>query len=83
MTIQAQVEDSTHLNLQEPLDAEAGSMVTLEIIEASERRTFTEGSSALLERAYGDDEPDYSKAGKMAAELRGLPVWENHPVSRF
>ncbi|MEX2577844.1 MAG: hypothetical protein WD342_02205 [Verrucomicrobiales bacterium] len=63
MQIQAEIEDPTHLKLRQPLDAEVGSVIVLEIVQASERDEFLSGSAALLERAYGDDEPDYSNAG--------------------
>ncbi len=57
------IEDPTHLRLKQPLDAEVGSVVILEIVGDSERDDFLTGSAILLERAYGDDEPDYSDAG--------------------
>ena len=63
MQILAEIEDATHLKLKEPLDAEVGSVVVLEIVGTSERDEFLACSAALLERAYGDDEPDYSDAG--------------------
>jgi len=63
MKIQAEVEDSTHLRLKEPLPVEKGSVVTLEIVDSSVNSHFREGAAALLEQAYGDDEPDYSEAG--------------------
>lgn len=64
MQIQAEIEDSTHLKLRQPLDAKVGSVIVLEIIDPSERDEFAAGSVALLERAYGEEEPDYSKSGK-------------------
>ncbi len=64
MQIQAEIEDSTHLKLRQPLDAKVGSVIILEIIEPSERDEFASGSAALLERAYGEGEPDYSEAGE-------------------
>lgn len=63
MQVEAKIEDPTHLKLMQPLDAEVGSMIVLEIAEASERVEFLSASAALLERAYGDEEPDYSNAG--------------------
>ncbi|HIG29159.1 MAG TPA: hypothetical protein EYQ50_15775 [Verrucomicrobiales bacterium] len=63
MRIQAEIEDPTHLKLKQPLDAEVGSVIVLEILGTSDRDEFLTGSSSLLERAYGDDEPDYSEAG--------------------
>lgn len=63
MQVQAKIEDPTHLTLKQPLDAEVGSVVILEIVEGPERDEFLTGSAALLERAYCDDEPDYSNSG--------------------
>ena len=63
MQIQAKIEDPTHLKLMQPLNAEVGSIIVLEITQASEREEFLSASAALLERAYGDEEPDYSDAG--------------------
>lgn len=63
MQVQATIEDPTHLKLKQPLDAEVGSVVILDIVEDSDRNEFLTGSAALLERAYNDDEPDYSDSG--------------------
>jgi hypothetical protein len=44
-----------------------GSKVVLELLTpeaAIERDDFLTASAALLERAYGEDEPDYSEAGE-------------------
>jgi hypothetical protein len=64
MPIQAEIEDATHLKLKQPLDAEVGSVIVLEIVAPSEREGFGSGAAALLERAYGEEEPDYSQAGE-------------------
>ena len=64
MPIEAEIEDATHLKLKQPLDAEVVSIVTIEIIKSSERNEFLASSAALLERAYNDDEPDYSESGE-------------------
>jgi len=64
MPIEAEIEDPTHLRLKRPLDAKVGSVIILEIIEPSEPDTFSAGAAALLERAYGEDEPDYSQTGE-------------------
>lgn len=64
MPIQAEIEDATHLKLKEPLDAKVGSVIVLEIIEPPEPDNFGSEATALLERAYGADEPDYSEAGE-------------------
>ena len=63
MMIRAKIEDATHLKLMQPIDAEVGSFIMLEITDVSERHDFLTASAALLERAYGDEEPDYSNAG--------------------
>jgi hypothetical protein len=63
MQIQAEIEDSTHLKLRKPLNAEVGSIIFLEIVDEPERADFLAMSAASLERAYSDDEPDYSDAG--------------------
>ena len=67
MRIEAEVEDSTHLILQTPLNLPVGSKVLLEVLSpeaAAERDDFLTASAALLERAYGENEPDYSDAGQ-------------------
>ena len=62
MIIEAEIVDSTHLRLLQPVEVEVGAKITLEIIEP-EREEFLNGGASNLERAYGDDEPDYSTAG--------------------
>ena len=62
MTIEAEISDSTHLKLLQPIEGQTGDRLTLKIIDL-EREEFLEASAAELERAYGDDEPDYSEAG--------------------
>ena len=67
MRIEAEISDATHLVLREPLAIPAGRRVLVEIIEDErdgEREEFLVASAALLERAYGPDEPDYSEAGE-------------------
>jgi len=64
MSIQAEIEDSTHLKLQKPLDAKVGSVITLEIVEPTKPDNVEAEATALLERAYSGDEPDYSEAGE-------------------
>ena len=63
MQVQAKIEDATHLKLMQPLNAEVGSIIVLEIAQTSERTELLSASVAFLERAYGDEEPDYSDAG--------------------
>lgn len=64
MRIVAELTDATHLRLELPLSLPPGTrfVVDLNPLDA-ERQEFMRASSALLERAYGDDEPDYSDAG--------------------
>ena len=67
MRIEAEIEDLMHLVLQKPLEMPVGSTIILEVLTpeaAVERDDFLAATSALLERAYGDDEPDYSSAGE-------------------
>lgn len=65
MQVQATVEDPTHLRLIRPLDAKVGSLVVLEIVESSDDKAFLDSSAALLDSAYGVDEPDYSASGTL------------------
>ncbi len=67
MRVEAEIEDSTHLILQKPLNLPVGSKVVLEVLPpeaALERDGFLAASAALLERAYRENEPDYSDAGE-------------------
>lgn len=67
MQLTATVEDATHLVLSEPLRLPRGSMVAVDVLESSlvaERADWTAASGALLEAAYGLDEPDYSECGE-------------------
>jgi hypothetical protein len=67
MRIEAEIKDATHLELRQPLTLPPGRRVFVEIVEDdldTERTEFLAASAALLERAYGSDEPDYSKAGE-------------------
>jgi hypothetical protein len=67
MRIEAEISDATHLVLRRPLAMPAGSRVTLELIDAecvTEQEEMLVASAALLERAYGPEEPDYSEAGE-------------------
>ena len=64
MRVHAEVTDATHLTLCQPMTLPTGTFVVVEIVAAdSDRETFLDASASLLERAYGDDEPDYSQAG--------------------
>lgn len=67
MRIEAEIKDATHLVLRQPLALPAGRRVVVEVIENemdAERGEFLAASAALLERAYGSDEPDYSEDGE-------------------
>lgn len=63
MQVQATIEDPTHLRLIQPLDMTVGSLVVLEIVDTVGNGTFPDSSAALLDAAYGADEPDYSGSG--------------------
>ena len=65
MKFEAMMEDSTHLRLIRPLCAKVGSLVILEIVEMIDHENFLDSSAALLDSAYGADEPDYSIAGTL------------------
>ena len=62
MTINATVTDATHLVLSEPLTVPSGSNIQITIEADAERDDFLKLSSANLERAYGDNEPEYTMA---------------------
>jgi len=66
MEIEAVIEDSTRLKLLEPLNLPAGSRVSIDVhlSKTAEHEDFTSESTALLERAYGIEEPDYSLSGE-------------------
>ncbi|MCB1237133.1 MAG: hypothetical protein KDM91_18850 [Verrucomicrobiae bacterium] len=67
MKVEAEISDSTHLVLRQPLAIPAGRRVLVEIIEDDsdlDRGEYLSASAALLERAFGPDEPDYSEAGE-------------------
>ncbi|HRQ87252.1 MAG TPA: hypothetical protein PLA50_00520 [Bacteroidia bacterium] len=67
MTVEAEVRDATHLVLTQPLSMAPGSRVVLHVFtteEDEDRVGMLAASAALLDRAYGSDEPDYSDAGE-------------------
>lgn len=67
MHMTAGVEDSTHLVLSEPLPMPRGSIVAVDVHESAlvaERADWVAASGALLEEAYGPNEPDYSECGE-------------------
>jgi hypothetical protein len=67
MQTTARVEDPTHLVLSEPLPMPRGSIVAVDVRESAlvaEHADWIVASGALLEAAYGPDEPDYSECGE-------------------
>ena len=67
MLTSARVEDATHLVLSDPLPLPRGSIVAVDVRESSlvtEHADWIVASGALLEAAYGPDEPDYSACGE-------------------
>ena len=67
MQTTARVEDPTHLVLSEPLPMPRGSIVAGDVRESAlvaEHADWIAASGALLEAAYGPDEPDYSECGE-------------------
>lgn len=61
-TIEAQVIDHTLLRLQEPLQLPKFTRVLVTVLpsEGEERAAWLQAASDWLNRAYGDDEPEYS-----------------------
>ena len=67
MKIEALVEDSFHLTLLDPVDFPAGRQITVDLNPSAvmdARRVYLESAAVSLERAYGEDEPDYSESGE-------------------
>jgi hypothetical protein len=67
MHLTARVEDATHLVLSEPLPMPRGSIVAVDVRESAlvaEHADWIAASGALLDAAYGPDEPDYSECGE-------------------
>ena len=61
--VEAQVIDSRHLKLKRPIGIAPGStvMITIEPAEGvAENQEWYLLSAQSLEKAYGEDEPDYS-----------------------
>lgn len=62
--VQANVLDSTHLELVKPITAGRGGKVFLVITDPAitdpERQQWLDGSSETLRNAYGDSEPEYT-----------------------
>lgn len=65
MTVmEARVVDSTHLELLEAIDAPSGHRLIISAVDpkedTGERSDWLQLSAQGLERAYGEDEPEYS-----------------------
>jgi len=61
--VEATVMDATHLELSEPIMVRTGGVVLISVSEPVEkdakRHEWLAASSASLQMAYGDSEPDY------------------------
>ena len=64
--VKAKVMDSTHLELSKPIAVGPGGTVLVMVTESSERdserQLWMDGSADSLRRAYGDSEPEYTRA---------------------
>jgi hypothetical protein len=64
--IEAKVVDPTHLELSTAITVGRGRRVIVAVAESgesdSERRQRAEGSTCGLQAAYGDSEPEYTRA---------------------
>jgi hypothetical protein len=64
VVLKAKVIDSTHLELLKPIAAGRGRTILVAVDESGDANAEHEGwlelSAASLERAYGEDEPDYT-----------------------
>ena len=60
-TIDAQVIDSTHLRLLQPIQLPKRTRVTIVVapLESGEREAWLQASASGLNLAYGDGEPEY------------------------
>ena len=62
--VQAKVVDSTHLELSRPIAAPQGGTVFVSVAELAEkdaeRQQWLAASTASLQAAYGESEPQYS-----------------------
>ncbi len=62
--VQANVLDSTHLELATPIRTGRGGKVFVVITDPaivdSERKQWLDGASEMLRNAYGDSEPEYT-----------------------
>ena len=59
--IEAQVMDDTHLRLLQPVQLPRLARVIIAVIQpgSDEREAWLQASAGQLNRAYGDDEPEY------------------------
>jgi len=61
-TLEAQVVDNTHLKLLQPIQLPKRTRVIITVMQPGddEREAWLQASAGQLNRAYGDDEPEYS-----------------------
>ena len=62
-TLEAQVVDDTHLRLLQPIQLPRRSRVVIAVMQPDddERETWLQVSRGQLARAYGEQEPEYSR----------------------
>jgi hypothetical protein len=62
-TFEAQVVDDTHLKLLQPIQLPRRTRVVIAVMQPDddERETWLQASLGQLSRAYGEQEPEYSR----------------------
>ena len=62
-TFEAQVVDDTHLKLLQPIQLPKRTRVVIAVMQSDddERETWLQASLGQLSRAYGEQEPEYSR----------------------
>jgi hypothetical protein len=62
-TFEAQVVDDTHLKLLQPIQLPRRTRVVIAVMQSDddERETWLQASLGQLSRAYGEQEPEYSR----------------------
>jgi hypothetical protein len=62
-TLEAQVVDGTHLRLLQPIQLPKRTHVVIAVMQPDddERETWLQASRDQLDRAYGEQEPEYSR----------------------
>jgi hypothetical protein len=62
-TLEAQVVDGTHLRLLQPIQLPRQTRVVIAVMQPDddERETWLQASLGQLGRAYGEQEPEYSR----------------------